>query len=73
MKSYGRECYKSSFVSPTGVGIFVTLIGAAMYDVNFMANIFHALGLAEPESTKRLMRIPVFRNPICRDDHTCRG
>ncbi|MGF1817963.1 MFS transporter, partial [Vibrio splendidus] len=42
------------------VGIFVTLIGAAMYDVNFMANIFHFLGLAEPESTKDLMRIPVF-------------
>ncbi|UXA00622.1 MFS transporter [Vibrio splendidus] len=42
------------------VGIFVTLIGAAMYDVNFMTNIFHALGLAEPESTKDLMRIPVF-------------
>ncbi|WKY60231.1 MFS transporter [Vibrio sp. SNU_ST1] len=44
----------------SSVGIFVTLIGAAMYDVNFMANIFHALGLAEPESTKNLMRIPVF-------------
>ncbi len=44
----------------SSVGIFVTLIGAAMYDVNFMANIFHALGLAEPESTKDLMRIPVF-------------
>ncbi|WP_135383641.1 MFS transporter [Vibrio tasmaniensis] len=42
------------------VGIFVTLIGAAMYDVNFMANIFHFLGLSEPESTKDLMRIPVF-------------
>ncbi|ULN66832.1 MFS transporter [Vibrio gigantis] len=42
------------------VGIFVTLIGAAMYDVNFMANIFHALGLTAPESTKDLMRIPVF-------------
>ncbi|PTQ06038.1 MFS transporter [Vibrio sp. ZF 223] len=44
----------------SSVGIFVTLIGAAMYDVNFMANIFHFLGLAEPESTKDLMRIPVF-------------
>ena len=42
------------------VGIFVTLIGAAMYDVNFMTNIFHFIGLAEPESTKDLMRIPVF-------------
>lgn len=44
----------------SSVGIFVTLIGAAMYDVNFMTNIFHALGLSAPESTKDLMRIPVF-------------
>lgn len=44
----------------SSVGIFVTLIGAAMYDVNFMANIFQTLGLAEPESTKDLMRIPVY-------------
>ena len=44
----------------SSVGIFVTLIGAAMYDVNFMTNIFHALGLTAPESTKDLMRIPVF-------------
>mgnify|MGYP001369409928 FL=1 len=44
----------------SSVGIFVTLIGAAMYDVNFMTNIFHALGLTAPASTKDLMRIPVF-------------
>ncbi|EGU44733.1 MFS transporter [Vibrio splendidus] len=44
----------------SSVGIFVTLIGAAMYDVNFMTNIFHALGLTTPASTKDLMRIPVF-------------
>lgn len=44
----------------SSVGIFVTLIGAAMYDVNFMANIFYTIGLAEPESTKDLMRIPVY-------------
>ena len=44
----------------SSVGIFVTLLGAAMYDVNFMANIFHTLGLAAPESTKDLMRIPVY-------------
>ncbi|WP_373960277.1 MFS transporter [Vibrio gigantis] len=44
----------------SSVGIFVTLIGAAMYDVNFMTNIFHVLGLSAPESTKDLMRIPVF-------------
>ena len=44
----------------SSVGIFTTLIGAAMYDVTFMTNIFHALGLNAPESTKDLMRIPVF-------------
>lgn len=42
------------------VGIFVTLIGAAMYDVSFMAQLFHYFGLTEPESTKDLMRIPVY-------------
>ncbi|MCK6262750.1 MFS transporter [Vibrio sp. ZSDE26] len=44
----------------SSVGIFVTLVGAAMYDVNFMAGIFHTLGLSAPESTKDLMRIPVY-------------
>ncbi|MGC9461509.1 MFS transporter, partial [Vibrio genomosp. F10 str. 9ZD137] len=44
----------------SSVGIFVTLIGAAMYDVEFMASIFHLLGLAEPESTQDLMRVPVY-------------
>ncbi|MBM7034788.1 MFS transporter [Vibrio ulleungensis] len=44
----------------SSVGIFVTLLGAAMYDVNFMAGIYSMLGLAEPESTKELKRIPVF-------------
>ncbi|QIA64966.1 MFS transporter [Vibrio astriarenae] len=42
------------------VGIFVTLIGAAMYDVDFMAHIFQFFGLDTPESTRDLMRIPVF-------------
>ncbi|MGF1777966.1 MFS transporter [Vibrio nomapromontoriensis] len=46
------------------VGIFVTLLGAAMYDVNFMANIFHFLGFSAPESTQDLMRIPVFATLI---------
>lgn len=44
----------------SSVGIFVTLLGAAMYDVNVMASIYSMLGLAEPESTKELKRIPVF-------------
>ncbi|WP_375750508.1 MFS transporter [Vibrio sp. HN007] len=44
----------------SGVGIFVTLIGAAMYDVNFMANIYQALGFPKPESTQEIMRIPVY-------------
>ncbi|ORT51177.1 MFS transporter [Vibrio sp. qd031] len=44
----------------SSVGIFVTLLGAAMYDVNVMAGIYSMLGLAEPESTKELKRIPVF-------------
>ncbi|NOH78774.1 MFS transporter [Vibrio sp. RE86] len=42
------------------VGIFVTLIGAAMYDVNFMASVYDLLGLAKPESTQDIMRIPVY-------------
>ncbi|NOI67038.1 MFS transporter [Vibrio sp. 99-8-1] len=44
----------------SSVGIFVTLLGAAMYDVNFMANIYQFFGLAAPESTKEVMRIPVY-------------
>ncbi|RTZ17695.1 MFS transporter [Vibrio aquaticus] len=44
----------------SGIGIFVTLLGAAMYDVNFMANVFHLLGFAEPETTQDIMRIPVY-------------
>ncbi|MGL6257796.1 MFS transporter [Vibrio sp. WXL210] len=43
----------------SSVGIFVTLIGAAMYDVDFMANVFSLIGLPAPESTQDLMRIPV--------------
>ncbi|USD42363.1 MFS transporter [Vibrio sp. SCSIO 43135] len=42
------------------VGIFVTLIGAAMYDVNFMAHVYQFLGFAAPESTQDIMRIPVY-------------
>lgn len=48
----------------SSVGIFVTLLGAAMYDVNLMANIYHILGLAEPENTKDIMRIPVYATLI---------
>ncbi|MGV2986705.1 MFS transporter [Vibrio sp. E150_011] len=44
----------------SSLGIFVTLVGAAMYDVDFMANIYHFLGLAKPDSTQDLMRIPVY-------------
>ncbi|WP_045385058.1 MFS transporter [Vibrio rotiferianus] len=44
----------------SSVGIVVTLVGAAMYDVNFMANVYHFLGLAEPESTQDIMRVPVY-------------
>ncbi|MDG3086267.1 MFS transporter [Vibrio hannami] len=44
----------------SSVGIFVTLIGAAMYDVNFMTNVYSLFGMAEPESTKDIMRIPVY-------------
>lgn len=44
----------------SGIGIFVTLLGAAMYDVNFMASVFHLLGFAEPETTQDIMRIPVY-------------
>ncbi|GEM80387.1 MFS transporter [Vibrio superstes] len=44
----------------SSVGIFVTLIGAAMYDVNFMTHIFQLIGLSVPESTQDIMRIPVF-------------
>ena len=44
----------------SSVGIVVTLLGAAMYDVNFMALVYHFLGLAEPETTQDIMRIPVY-------------
>ncbi|WP_159737642.1 MFS transporter [Vibrio atypicus] len=44
----------------SSVGIFVTLVGAAMYDVNFMAQVYHLLGFVEPESTQDIMRIPVY-------------
>ncbi|MDA0147060.1 MFS transporter [Vibrio sp. LaRot3] len=42
------------------IGIFVTLIGAAMYDVNFMSSIYQFLGLNAPETTQEIMRIPVY-------------
>lgn len=42
------------------VSIFVTLLGAAMYDVNFMANVYSLLGLDAPEKTQDIMRIPVY-------------
>ena len=44
----------------SSVGIFVTLLGAAMYDVSFMAKVYSLLGLAEPGSTQDIMRIPVY-------------
>ena len=42
------------------IGIIVTLVGAAMYDVHFMANLYQLVGLPAPESTRDLMRIPVY-------------
>lgn len=44
----------------SSVGIFVTLVGAAMYDVNFMAGLYALLGLETPQTTQDIMRIPVF-------------
>lgn len=44
----------------SSIGIIVTLVGAAMYDVNFMANIFQFWGLPAPETTQDIMRIPVY-------------
>ncbi|AQM70874.1 Major Facilitator Superfamily protein [Vibrio campbellii] len=44
----------------SSVGIVVTLLGAAMYDVNFMASVYHFFGLAKPETTQDIMRIPVY-------------
>ena len=42
------------------VGIIVTLVGAAMYDVNFMAGVYQLFGLSEPQSTQDIMRVPVY-------------
>lgn len=42
------------------VGIFVTLLGAAMYDVDFMASVYSVFGWAAPERTEDIMRIPVY-------------
>ncbi|MGF1689575.1 MFS transporter [Photobacterium japonica] len=44
----------------SSIGIFVTLVGAAMYDVNVMATVYSFLGLDAPQSTQDIMRIPVF-------------
>ncbi len=44
----------------SSVGIFVTLVGAAMYDVNFMARLYQLLGFTAPETTQDIMRIPVY-------------
>ncbi|GAK86745.1 putative transport protein [Vibrio ponticus] len=44
----------------SSVGIFVTLVGAAMYDVNFMAGVYAYLGFDAPQNTQDIMRIPVF-------------
>ncbi|RJX75228.1 MFS transporter [Vibrio sinensis] len=48
----------------SSVGIVVTLVGAAMYDVNFMASVFNFLGLETPQNTQDIMRIPVFATLI---------
>jgi len=48
----------------SSVGIFVTLIGAAMYDVNVMTHVYSALGFTAPESTQDIMRIPVYATLI---------
>ncbi|WP_117233968.1 MFS transporter [Vibrio maerlii] len=48
----------------SSVGIFVTLLGAAMYDVNFMATIYQYLGWDTPETTQDIMRIPVYATLI---------
>lgn len=48
----------------SSVGIVVTLVGAAMYDVNFMASVFNFLGLEAPQNTQDIMRIPVFATLI---------
>ncbi|KII75344.1 MFS transporter [Vibrio renipiscarius] len=44
----------------SSVGIVITLVGAAMYDVNFMASVYSFLGLEAPVKTQDIMRIPVF-------------
>lgn len=44
----------------SSIGIFVTLLGAAMYDVDFMTGVYRFLGLAEPETTQDIMRTPVY-------------
>lgn len=44
----------------SSVGIFVTLLGAAMYDVDFMGKVFQFLGFTAPETTQDIMRIPVY-------------
>ncbi|MDC5849775.1 MFS transporter [Vibrio europaeus] len=44
----------------SSVGIVVTLAGAAMYDVNFMAHVYHLLGISAPETTQDIMRTPVY-------------
>ncbi|GEA59350.1 MFS transporter [Vibrio comitans] len=44
----------------SSIGIVVTLVGAAMYDVDFMTHIYHFIGLSKPETTQDIMRIPVF-------------
>lgn len=48
----------------SSVGIVVTLLGAAMYDLNFMSGVYQFLGLAEPLSTQDIMRIPVYATLI---------
>ncbi|MDA9557296.1 MFS transporter [Vibrio sp.] len=46
------------------VSIFVTIIGAAMYDLDVMKVVFQFLALGEPLSTQDIMRIPVYATLI---------
>ncbi|EDL55369.1 hypothetical protein VSAK1_22554 [Vibrio mediterranei AK1] len=48
----------------SAVGIFVTLIGAAMYDVDVMGSVYQLFGWTVPESTQDIMRIPVYATLI---------
>ncbi|UJF17889.1 MFS transporter [Vibrio sp. SS-MA-C1-2] len=46
------------------VSIVVTIVGASMYDLNVMGYIFNFFSFTAPESTKEIMRIPVYATLI---------